>query len=173
MLLRPRASLVWVRGMAGRPRALPTPSRARDPFLPLAPAQGSVVAPSDPVAVDKAVKARAGSPPLRASRLSHTKKQLTVAPRDGMTVERFLTTIKRGAEEHVDKFQSWDALMTARGHELKAQGVPVKVRKWIMAWAEHYKQGVEPALLPLVSRAKKNKFASRRKPKTREQKKRD
>lgn len=78
------------------------------------------------------------------------------------------------------------------GADMKAAGIPVKARKWILAWVEvrlrvdaemrlhtdarvpqHYKQGVEPRHLPIISRAKKNKFLSKKKVKTPLQKKRD
>ena len=71
------------------------------------------------------------------------------------------------------KFETFEELTAATGEILKKKGIPVRNRRWILSWTEHYRQGVEPYFIPLNSRSKKNKFLSRRKPKTAEQKKRD
>jgi hypothetical protein len=96
-----------------------------------------------------------------------------VAARGDMTVETFLKTIGRGAEEHAGKFATFEALTVSSSETLKKLGVPVRRRRWILTWIEHYRQGVDPYFIPLNSRSKKNKFLSRRKPKTAAQKKRD
>ena len=93
--------------------------------------------------------------------------------RGDMTVEKFLTTIGRGVEEHASKFETWEEFVVSRGEDLKDKGIAVRQRRWILSWIEHYRNGVEPFLIPLNSRAKKNKFISKKKPKTAEQKKRD
>ena len=96
-----------------------------------------------------------------------------VAARGDMTVEGFLKKIGRGAEEHVGKFETFEALTVSSSESLKKLGIPVRRRRWILSWIEHYRQGIDPYPIPLNSRSKKNKFLSRRKPKTAEQKKRD
>ena len=97
---------------------------------------------------------------------SEKYKRPPTEPRGDMTVEKFLKTIGRGCEDHLDDFEDWSDLMTARGFALKQRGIPVRQRRWILRWVEHYKQGRDPVHIPLVSRAKKNKFLSRKKPKT-------
>jgi hypothetical protein len=61
----------------------------------------------------------------------------------------------------------------SRGEDLKEKGIAVRQRRWILSWTEKYRQNVDPYMIPLNSRAKKNKFISKKKPKTAEQKKRD
>ncbi len=75
-------------------------------------------------------------------------------------------------DELVPKFASWDELVLSDGEGLKKKGIAVKKRRWILSWVEKYRQGVDPFHIPLMSRAKKNKFVSRLKPKTKEEKKR-
>ncbi len=75
-------------------------------------------------------------------------------------------------EELAPKFTTWDEFSASTGEELKKKGIAVRKRRWILAWVEKYRQGVDPFHIPLVSRAKKNKFLSRRKPKTKAEKKR-
>lgn len=99
-----------------------------------------------------------------AEELSQSKRKsraavLPVVPpqRNGWTVERFLQRIARGCEAHVDKFASWDKLFTLRGRELKAAGIPVQQRRWILRWTEHYRQGKDPVFITLAhSKARKN-----------------
>lgn len=137
-------------------RKIPLPSRSRDPFLPLPAPQGLVVNPND------------FTP-------SHDKVERPVVPARGdMTVEKFLKTLGRGIEEHVGKIPTWDDLMKMRSEDLKTAGISVpKQRRYILKWVENYRHGVDPRHLPIMSRSKKNKFVSRRKVKTREQKRRD
>jgi hypothetical protein len=87
-------------------------------------------------------------------------------------VERFLKTIGRGTDELAPKFATWDELVQSDGAGLKKKGVAVRKRRWILNWVEKYRQGVDPYHIPLMSRAKKNKFISRKKPKTKEEKRR-
>eukprot|EP01092_Planopodium_desertum_P012795 TRINITY_DN6074_c0_g2_i2.p1 TRINITY_DN6074_c0_g2~~TRINITY_DN6074_c0_g2_i2.p1 ORF type:complete len:209 (+),score=8.66 TRINITY_DN6074_c0_g2_i2:70-627(+) len=76
-------------------------------------------------------------------------------PRDGMTLEKFLKTIGRGAEEHVEKIQTWENLFNWRGKQFRRAEIPIKVRKWIMRWTEHYRQGREPKYVPIHSQSQK------------------
>jgi hypothetical protein len=41
---------------------------------------------------------------------------------DGMTVELFLEKIGKGCKAHLDKFPSWEELMTMKTREMKAKG---------------------------------------------------
>jgi hypothetical protein len=75
---------------------------------------------------------------------------------DGMTYEKFMNTIGRGCEEHMDKIGSWEALFTMKGEDMKAKEVPVRQRRWILRWVELYRQGIDPWFIPLKSKTKKN-----------------
>ena len=105
--------------------------------------------PSDEELASTRFKSRKATPPAVPSPQSPT----------GMTwtVELFLQRIARGCEAHVDKFESWEALFTARGAELKKLGIPVRERRWILRWTEHYRQGLEPLFISKArSKARKN-----------------
>eukprot|EP00128_Syssomonas_multiformis_P011184 Colp12_sorted_trinity150504_noHs@19846 len=97
-----------------------------------------------------------------------------VPPRNGMTVEKFLQTIGQGAQDHLDKFPTWDALFRAHCIQLKLKGVPIQTRKYILNWVAKYREGVEPHPLrktnKRVDKAKKKKIlkeiASGKRPKS-------
>eukprot|EP01090_Pellita_catalonica_P018299 TRINITY_DN5855_c0_g1_i1.p1 TRINITY_DN5855_c0_g1~~TRINITY_DN5855_c0_g1_i1.p1 ORF type:complete len:300 (+),score=47.74 TRINITY_DN5855_c0_g1_i1:52-951(+) len=66
-------------------------------------------------------------------------------PRNGETIESFLTKIGKECVQHVKKFPSWEALFTYKTLKLKKIGIRnCKQRKWILNWVEKYRQGVEP-----------------------------
>lgn len=73
-----------------------------------------------------------------------------------MTVEKFLKTIGRGCEEHIDKIPDWWSLFNWKSEKLKEVGIPIRQRKWILYWVERYRQGFDPYYIPLRSHAKKN-----------------
>lgn len=71
-------------------------------------------------------------------------------PRDGMTVEKFLTAIGRNAAEHIDKFESWHDLFSSQRFKMKEKGLNIQDRKYIMKWLHRYRYGLEPyAFRPL------------------------
>lgn len=78
-----------------------------------------------------------------------------------MTVEKFLKTIGRGCEDHVDKFKSWDSLFLTKSRGLKAMGIPTRQRKWILNWTERYRQGYDPWYIALRSKSASNEYEKR------------
>ncbi|GAM27419.1 hypothetical protein SAMD00019534_105950 [Acytostelium subglobosum LB1] len=79
-------------------------------------------------------------------------------PRDGYTVETFLKKIGRGCDAFVEKFPTWEDLMTSNSKKMKHEmQIPVQNRKWILHWVEQWKQGRNPVLISKSkSIAKKN-----------------
>jgi len=51
-----------------------------------------------------------------------------------MTVELFLTKIGRDSLQHAQHFKTWEELFSSRSHEFKRKQVPLKDRKYIMAY---------------------------------------
>ncbi|KAI9226896.1 MAG: IGR protein motif-domain-containing protein [Piptocephalis tieghemiana] len=78
--------------------------------------------------------------------------------------EAFLKAIGRGCEELGDKFKSWEHLFRATGKEMRYDlGIPTKQRRWILNWAEKYRdrQGMEPYAIPVKKKmTKKQKKAT-------------
>ena len=85
-------------------RIIAPEKRENDPFLPLQ-------VPTDLPVVDPNQYEPARDKPAREP----------VAARGDMTVEKFLTTIGRGVEEHADKFESWEEFAVSRGETLRLE----------------------------------------------------
>jgi len=79
------------------------------------------------------------------------------APRDGMTLEKFLKTIARDAPKYQETIGTWENLFNWRGEDFRKHKIPIKTRRWIMRWTEHYRQGIEPKYVPIRSKAQKNR----------------
>lgn len=76
-----------------------------------------------------------------------------------MTVEKFLNTIGRGCGEYADKFEgSWEKLFTTKSRGLRALGIPLRPRKWILHWTERYRQGDDPWYIALRSKSARNSY---------------
>jgi hypothetical protein len=84
-------------------------------------------------------------------------KGIVPESRNAMTVELLLKKIGRDCVQHLKHFNSWDALFQARGPDMKRLEIPLKDRKYILAWLERYRQGVDPYFMPLHSKSHKNK----------------
>eukprot|EP01100_Stratorugosa_tubuloviscum_P002248 TRINITY_DN1514_c1_g1_i1.p1 TRINITY_DN1514_c1_g1~~TRINITY_DN1514_c1_g1_i1.p1 ORF type:complete len:310 (+),score=124.56 TRINITY_DN1514_c1_g1_i1:43-972(+) len=83
--------------------------------------------------------------PGKKGKIKPVKKQFPVLipPQpDGLTIELFLKRIKKDCIDYKDKFSSWEDLMTARSRELKARGIPIKNRKWILSWVYYFKRQI-------------------------------
>eukprot|EP01128_Nolandella_sp_AFSM9_P007347 TRINITY_DN399_c1_g1_i1.p1 TRINITY_DN399_c1_g1~~TRINITY_DN399_c1_g1_i1.p1 ORF type:complete len:243 (-),score=63.65 TRINITY_DN399_c1_g1_i1:144-818(-) len=78
-------------------------------------------------------------------------------PRNGMTMEKFLKAIGRDIwTNYEETFTSWEHLFRSRGNEMKKLEVAVRDRKYILAWTERYRQGIDPYFMPLKSKSKRN-----------------
>lgn len=53
----------------------------------------------------------------------------------------FLTAIGRKQIQYLKKFTSFDELLKMSGSEMKAKGIPIPDRRYIMAWREKYLRG--------------------------------
>ena len=62
----------------------------------------------------------------------------------GLTTEKFLTLIGRGAVDKV-KVTDWNEFWKLDGHALKDAGLPVRDRRYILWCMEKFRQGVEPS----------------------------
>eukprot|EP00127_Corallochytrium_limacisporum_P001585 Clim_evm4s67 gene=Clim_evmTU4s67 len=78
---------------------------------------------------------------LRNSRL---RGKYVVPPRDGETVESFLTKIGRNTVQFADRFDNWEHLFRATSYDLKEMGMDVRTRKFLLGWVERYRLGLEP-----------------------------
>eukprot|EP01126_Amoeba_proteus_P033098 TRINITY_DN323_c0_g1_i2.p1 TRINITY_DN323_c0_g1~~TRINITY_DN323_c0_g1_i2.p1 ORF type:complete len:209 (+),score=27.84 TRINITY_DN323_c0_g1_i2:84-710(+) len=76
--------------------------------------------------------------------------------RAGMTLKLFLKKIGRDSDKHTSLFTSWEHFFSCRTEQLKKLGIPIRERKYLLRWMEYYRQGWEPRLIPLRSKAKKN-----------------
>jgi len=76
-------------------------------------------------------------------------------PRWGITIQIFLEKIGKGCAEYVDKFESWEELMTLPSKTLKKRGIPTKPRRWILRWRNKYKCGEEPYQIRFKNKGKK------------------
>ena len=54
------------------------------------------------------------------------------------SVAKFLNIIGRACSEHEALFPTWAALFEADSEKMKALGIPVKQRKWILKWTHKY-----------------------------------
>ena len=141
-LLTMRAYSVRVPRKARASRVIVAPSHANDPLLPLRVPEGAkVVDPGSfvPFASTTVAAPSEGAP----AAVAPAGPKAVVAARNGMTVETFLKTIGRGVEEAASKFKTWDELVTSDGDAMKAKGVKVRQRRWILNWVEKYRTGVE------------------------------
>lgn len=65
------------------------------------------------------------------------------------TVESFLNALKRpSVSELVSKFSSWDDLFQAEGKGMKAQGINVKERRYLLWAMEMFRWVFSSAWLP-------------------------
>ncbi|KAJ3330962.1 hypothetical protein HDU76_004402 [Blyttiomyces sp. JEL0837] len=68
----------------------------------------------------------------------------------------FLTAIGRSCADVSDKFKSWDHLFTASSNEMKENlSIQVDKRRYILAWREWFKRGIDPYEIEIAERSKK------------------
>ncbi|KAJ3191133.1 hypothetical protein HK101_008063 [Irineochytrium annulatum] len=79
--------------------------------------------------------------------MDEEKKATSVPPPRGdiTDIAAFLKAIGRGCDELAPKFKTWDELFTVSSFTMKSSlGVPHKKRKYILAWREWYRRGIDP-----------------------------
>ncbi len=63
-----------------------------------------------------------------------------------MDVKKFMARIKTkrvDTSEYAETLESWEELFKATGQSLKERNVPPRVRRWILAWTERVRRGVQ------------------------------
>eukprot|EP00123_Amoebidium_parasiticum_P014124 comp22344_c0_seq1/m.33245 comp22344_c0_seq1/g.33245 ORF comp22344_c0_seq1/g.33245 comp22344_c0_seq1/m.33245 type:complete len:161 (-) comp22344_c0_seq1:90-572(-) len=114
-------------------------------------------------------EAEAPADPPAAPVQLHRKRVPTVPmPRDTldgtpMTVERFLSTIGRGAGDVASKFGSWEELFSSDLDSMRAKDVPVAVRRHILTWTEKYRLGLDPRPMPKTGGERKQAAKQKKK----------
>ncbi|KNE57328.1 hypothetical protein AMAG_03050 [Allomyces macrogynus ATCC 38327] len=66
---------------------------------------------------------------------------------DVKDVKSFLYYIGRNMEPLASKIPSWDAMFTMDTHALKSLGLNPRQRKYLLLWAERYRQGRELSVI--------------------------
>ncbi|KAF0359431.1 IGR protein motif-domain-containing protein [Gigaspora margarita] len=90
---------------------------------------------------------------------SQNKQKSIPPPRGSITTHKeFLEKIGRDCGDLADKFRDWDHLFTASSQEMKdALELPTKQRRWILAWTQHYRDGLDPYNIPIRTKKKQKK----------------
>ncbi|KAI9183274.1 telomere length regulation protein [Blastocladiella emersonii ATCC 22665] len=79
----------------------------------------------------------------QAATTTAAKATRTVPPPRGKVtdVKSFLYYIGRNSDAVEPKIKSWDALFTSTSEEFKAMGLNPRQRKYVLLWAERFRQG--------------------------------
>lgn len=76
--------------------------------------------------------------PLRHLSTTRTPQPSSEVP----DVQSFLTKIGRNMSQYSGQFDTWQSLINARGKTLKANGLDVRDRRYLLGWIERFKQGL-------------------------------
>ncbi|KAJ3383255.1 suppressor of tub2 mutation [Lobulomyces angularis] len=68
----------------------------------------------------------------------------------------FLASIGRNAVEFSEKFTSWEHLFRSNSTDMKALGIPIKTRKWILNNMDWFQKGKDPEPIPIPKRRKQH-----------------
>ncbi|CAG8536751.1 9330_t:CDS:2 [Cetraspora pellucida] len=98
---------------------------------------------------------------------SQNKQKSIPPPRGSITTHKeFLEKIGRDCGSLADKFRAslfylfkdWDHLFTASSQEMKnVLELPTRQRRWILAWTQQYRDGVDPYNIPIRTKKKQKK----------------
>ncbi|CAG8588547.1 10530_t:CDS:2 [Scutellospora calospora] len=89
---------------------------------------------------------------LISRQYSQNRQKSIPPPRGSVTTHKeFLEKIGRDCGS-----LDWDHLFTASPREMKVDlELPTKQRRWILAWTQHYRDGLDPYNIPIRTKKKK------------------